>query len=201
MNRVIIQSLSLLLVAASAAPLWAEPASYESTVAPFFKQYCFRCHSADKQEGELRLDTLAREFGDELIAQDWGEVMFRINSGEMPPEDEKQPSAKEVGDVADWISARIAEGQAARMSKRGPVTLYRLSRDEYANTVYDLLGVHFDVHAPGAFNEDPRWHGFDRIGSLLSLSPSHVDRYFEAAEAVIAQAFPQQEPKTTTGRM
>ena len=45
--------------------------------------------------------------------------------------------------------------------------------------------MYFDVNLPGAFNEDPRWHGFERIGSMLSLSPSHVDRYFKAAETVL----------------
>jgi Protein of unknown function (DUF1587). len=48
---------------------------------------------------------------------------------------------------------------------------------------------------PGAFNDDPRWHGFDRIGSLLSLSPSHVDRYFKAAETVLDNAFPASLPR------
>jgi hypothetical protein len=76
------------------------------------------------------------------------------------------------------------------MAKRGPVTHYRLSLEEYGHTVYDLLSVYFDVNMPGAFNDDPRWHGFDRIGSLLSLSPSHVERYFKAAETVLDQAFP-----------
>ena len=76
-----------------------------------------------------------------------------------------------------------------RMAKRGPITHYRLSRRRIRPTVYDLLGVYFDVKMPGAFNEDPRWHGFDRIGSLLSLSPSQW-RYFSAAETVLDERFP-----------
>ena len=167
----------------------------------FFKKHCLRCHSIGKREGEFRLDNLSRDFGELLVAQAWDEVLFRINSGEMPPEDEPQPTVDEVGAVVDWISSRITEGRAARMARRGPVAHYRLSRDEYAYTVLDFLGVHFDVNAPGAFNEDPRWHGFDRIGSQLSLSPSHVDRYFEAAEKIIAAAFPERRPNLSTGRV
>ena len=166
----------------------------DKAVQPFFAKYCSRCHDAKKQEGKFRLDTLSRDFADMLIAQRWGEVLFRVNSGEMPPKDEPQPTQAELGDVADWISTHINEGRAARMAQRGPVSHYRLSRDEYANVVYDLLGVHFDARMPGALNEDPRWHGFDRIGSMLSLSPSHVSRYFAAAEAVLDQAFPAQVP-------
>ncbi|MFT4556767.1 MAG: hypothetical protein ACI92S_002119 [Planctomycetaceae bacterium] len=166
----------------------------DKAVQPFFAKYCSRCHDAKKQEGKFRLDTLSRDFADMLIAQRWGEVLFRVNSGEMPPKDEPQPTQAELGDVADWISTHINEGRAARMAQRGPVSHYRLSRDEYANVVYDLLGVHFDARMPGALNEDPRWHGFNRIGSMLSLSPSHVSRYFAAAETVLDQAFPTRVP-------
>lgn len=177
-----------------------EPAGFDSTVRPFFAKYCSRCHDAKKQEGEFRLDTLPRNFTEMLVAQRWGEVLFRVNSGEMPPKAEPQPTPAELGEVAEWISARIQEGRAARMAKRGPVSHYRLSRDEYANVVYDLLGVHFDARMPGALNEDPRWHGYDRIGSMLSLSPSHVNRYFAAAESVLNQAFPSRLPKTVRER-
>lgn len=180
------------------AAIAAEPVAFEKVVAPFFEKHCHRCHDAQKQKGDFRLDTLARDFTTMENAQRWAEVVFRVNSGEMPPEDEPQPSAAELGQAVDWLSAQLREGEAARMAKRGPVTHYRLSRDEYANTVYDLLGVIFDPNLPGAFNEDPRWHGHERIGSLLSLSPSHVDRYFKAAEAVLARAFPEKPAPTST---
>ena len=192
--------LGMLLVPASAAPAAENAVQFEEAVQPFFGKYCLRCHGAKKQEGKLRLDKLSRDFSDEGVAQLWAEVMFRINSGEMPPRKQPQPQPGELGQVADWISSRISEGRAARMARRGPVSLYRLSRKEYANVVYDLLGVHFDVRMPGALNEDPRWHGFDRIGSILSLSPSHVARYFSAAETVLDQAFPRRVAKSTKRR-
>lgn len=174
------------------------PGGFDQAVQPFFQTYCLRCHDAKKQEGEFRLDTLPREFTEELAAQRWAEVVFRMNSGEMPPKKEPQPEPQQLGATVDWLASRIKEGEAARMARRGPVAHYRLSREEYGHTVYDLLGVYFDVNLPGAFNEDPRWHGFDRIGSLLSLSPSHVDRYFRAAETVVARAFPDQQAKSQT---
>ncbi len=177
-----------------------EPAGFVAIAQPFFAKYCLRCHDAQKQEGKFRLDSLPRDFTDMGVAQRWGEVLFRVNSGEMPPKDEPQPDPKQLGELAEWISTRINEGRAARMAKRGPVAHYRLSRDEYANVVYDLLGVHFDARMSGALNEDPRWHGFDRIGAMLSLSPSHVGRYFKAAETVLNQAFPAQKPKSTKYR-
>jgi hypothetical protein len=175
-------------------------AAADAPTKAFFADHCVRCHGAEKQKGDFRLDALSADFSDLANAQRWAEVLFRINSGEMPPKKEPQPTADELGRAGDWISARIKEGEAARMAKRGPVAHYRLSRDEYANTIYDLLGVHYDVNLPGAFNEDPRWHGFERIGSMLSLSPSHVARYFKAAETVLERAFPESPAKAVKGR-
>jgi mono/diheme cytochrome c family protein len=168
----------------SAAP----PAEIDGPIEPFLQKYCLRCHNDRKQGGELRLDTLARDFGDAATARKWDEVIFRMNSGEMPPEGEPQPSADELGTIVDRLSTRLREGEAARMARRGPVAHYRLSRNEYQNTVYDLLGVYYDVNRPGVFNPDPLWHGFDHVGSMLSLSPSHVEHYFQAAEEILEGA-------------
>ena len=190
----------LLFVLATAHLRADEHANFEKVVAPLFGKYCLRCHDAKKQKGEFRLDTLARDFGTQQTAERWAEVLFRINSGEMPPKTEPQPTAEELGKVTEWISQRLKEGEAARMARRGPVALNRLSRDEYSKTVYDLLGVHFDPTMPGALNEDPRWHGFDRIGALLTLSPSHVERYFTSADMILQQAFPEQQPTSAINR-
>lgn len=178
----------------------SDNANFDAVIAPFFRIYCVRCHGESKQDGEFRLDNLSRDFTNQGIAQRWSEVVFRLNAGEMPPKKERQPKADELGQVVDWINTRISEGEAARMARRGPISHNRLSRDEYGHTIYDLLGVHFDVNLPGAFNEEPRWHGFDRIGSLLSLSPSHVERYFKAAEIVVSRAFPDKPVPSQTVR-
>jgi len=182
------------LIAAAWADLApaAVPDTFDAVMAPFFRTYCNRCHDGKVQKGEFRLDTLSRGFTLQAEAERWSEIRFRINSGEMPPKSEPQPKAEELAKIVEWISTRLAEGEAARLAKRGPIDYYRLSREEYANTIQDLLGVHYDPLVPGALNEDPRWHGFERIGSQLTLSPSHVERYLKAAEEVVESAFPEQ---------
>src|ERR1700735_1026698 len=76
------------------------------------------------------------------------------------------------------------------MPARPSVAHYRLSRKEYQNTVYDLLGVRYDPTKPGELNEDTLWHGFERLGSELSLSPSHVELYYRPADLILDRAFP-----------
>lgn len=156
----------------------------------FLTQHCIRCHGAQKSESDIRLDKLTRDFKLGADTHRWGEVLEKVNSGEMPPKKEPQPSQTEIAAFVTNLDTRLKEGRAARMAARPPVAHYRLSRKEYQNTVYDLLGVRYDPAKPGALNEDTLWHGYERIGSELSLSPSHVDRYYRAAEVVLDRAFP-----------
>jgi len=169
---------------ASAAP------NFDADVQPFLTQHCAACHNAEKQEGDFRIDVLSKDVGLKDSPQ-WAEVMERISSGEMPPEVvANPPSADEGAAIVEWLAARINEGEAARMSQRERVSFHRLSREEYVNTVYDLLGVHYDAGDPGGFTEDPEWRGFERIGAMLSLSAGHIEKYFNAAETVLAEAYP-----------
>src|SRR6185369_10580048 len=156
--------------------------------------HCMSCHDAESEKGDFRIDKLSTKVGLE-DNQQWLEVMERINSGEMPPKKvKKRPSAEESASIVAWISGKLKEGEAARMATRGRVSYNRLTRAEYVNTVQDLIGVHFDATDPGNFLEDPEWHGFDRIGSVLTLSPSNVEKYLNAAEVILAEAYPKQKP-------
>ncbi len=156
----------------------------------FLEKHCIRCHGSQKEEGDIRIDKLSRDFKLGADAHHWAEVLDKVNSGAMPPKKEPQPTQKEISDFVTSLDARLKEGRAARMAARPAVAHYRLSRKEYQNTVYDLLGVRYDPTKPGELNADTLWHGFERIGSELSLSPSHVDRYYRAAGLVLDRAFP-----------
>ncbi len=173
------------IVSVLIAPVVAqEPASFES----FLEENCIRCHGPEKEKGDLRIDQLSRDFKQGVDTHHWAEVIEQVNSGDMPPK--KQLTQEEIEAFITTLDARIKEGKAARMAARPAVAHYRLSRKEYQNTVYDLLGVRYDPAKPGELNEDTLWHGFERIGSELSLSPSHVDRYYRAADIVLDRAFP-----------
>lgn len=169
-------------------------AELDPTMDAFLEAHCIRCHDEDSEKGDFRIDNLSPKVGFENTPQ-WLEIMERINSGEMPPKKEKsQPKAEESALVVEWIAARMKEGESARLAARARVSYNRLTREEYVNTVRDLIGVHFDAADPGGLLEDEEWHGFERIGSVLNLSPSTVEKYFNAAEVVLAEAYPPEKP-------
>tara|TARA_R110002096_G_scaffold168538_4_gene339385 strand:- start:4732 stop:7164 length:2433 start_codon:yes stop_codon:yes gene_type:complete len=176
-------------VLASAGFSLAQP-NFEKDIQPFIETHCVRCHGDKKQKGDFRVDTLSREVGLKDTPY-WHEVMEKISSGEMPPDDEDVlPSVEESAAIVEWLAARIKEGESARMAQRDRVSYHRLTREEYVNTVRDLIGVEYDATDPGGLLEDPEWHGFERIGSVLTLSPTHIEKYMKAAEIVLDEAYP-----------
>lgn len=160
----------------------------------YLEQHCYDCHDGMTKKGDFRIDNLSPKIGFENTPQ-WLEIMERISSGEMPPKKVKtRPTAEESASIVDFLAARMKEGESARMAMQPRVSYNRLTRDEYVNTVRDLLGVQYDASDPGAFLEDPEWHGFERIGSVLTLSPSNVEKYLAAAETILAEAYPETAP-------
>jgi len=161
----------------------------------YFKAHCVECHRENSEQSDFRIDKLSVNVGFEDNPQ-WIEVMERINSGEMPPKDHnKRPSAASSAAIVEWIAERMKEGENARLAARGRVSYNRLSREEYVNTVRDLIGVQYDATDPGGILEDDEWRGFERLGSVMTLSPSNIEKYLTAAEVILAEAYPATKPK------
>lgn len=169
--------------------LMVTPVSAAEPFEAFLEKHCVRCHGSQKEEGDIHIERMSRDFKGGVDSHHWAEVLDKLNSGEMPPEDELQPTQDQIASFVTKLDSLLKEGRASRMAARPAVAHYRLSRKEYQNTVYDLLGVRYDSAKPGELNEDTLWHGYERIGSQLSLSPSHMDRYYRAADIVLNRAF------------
>lgn len=170
---------------AAEAVVPVDRAAYERTVAPFLKKFCADCHSGDKPEGEFGVDAqrLKYDFGDAAARGKWREVVNVLNSHEMPPEKEPQPTAVEVAAVVDWITAQAVKAEL--ILREQAVFLRRLNREEYRNTIRDLIGIDFD---PSGFPEDPAAGGFDNNGGALTMSPLHVEMYLGAAQQILDRA-------------
>jgi hypothetical protein len=162
----------------------------DTIVKPFFVEHCTKCHGEKKQKGDLRVDTLAINFDSPKVMGNWMEIMNRMNSGEMPPEKEPRPKGDDVVRVSEWITGQLLEAEAAQQSSGDRIAFCKLSREEYANSIRDLLGVTYDATDPAGLPEDPDWHGFQRIGSVLTFSPAHAEKYLAAAESVLDEALP-----------
>ncbi len=160
---------------------------------PFLSTYCLKCHGGDEPQGEFSLER------PELLAdgpqnrEQWEKVVEYLRGELMPPEDETRPEADLVKQVVAFIDVHFLEIDCEHASGSGPVTIRRLNRAEYANTIRDLLGI--DYQGAADFPSDDVGHGFDNMGDVLSLSPILMERYLAAAEEIAEQVIVADDPR------
>ena len=180
------------LTAQDSATLKPDEVGYRR-VAPFLKKYCIDCHGPDAQEGEFRIDQhLPNDFLNPAAKSKWSEVVNMLNSHEMPPEDSPQPSDREVARVVDWVTEQMTRAEYHR--RDSAIVLRRMNREEYRNTIRDLLAVDYN---PERFPQDPSAGGFDNNGGALTMSPLQIELYYEAAREILDLALVtgEQPPK------
>ena len=152
----------------------------------FLKEYCVECHNADKQKGKLRLDDIPFTLDTVQWADRWQKILNQVNSGEMPPEDAKQPGSTAKADFLEMLSGTLVTARKTIGDARGLITIRRLNRREYKNTLRDLLGVDLPV------NELPADGGagsFDTVGSSLFMSSDQFERYLALGRQAIDEHF------------
>ena len=111
----------------------------------------------------------------------------------MPPKDADQPSEVELQELRAILQAELATFDCEANARPGRVTLRRLNRAEYNNTVRDLLGV--DYRPADEFPSDDVGNGFDNIGDVLVIPPLLMEKYLAAAEQIVERTFANEELK------
>jgi mono/diheme cytochrome c family protein len=163
----------------------AEETGLDAAKQPFLKAHCLRCHGFDEAKGDFRLSQVGSDLALPSVFERWREIVDRVESGEMPPKEEPRPPENEVTAFVRQISARL-DAVASQRSAQGRVVLRRLNRVEYENTVRDLFGVNVSVKE--LLPEDAVAQGFDNVGAALNVSPVLIERYLDAADAVVTAA-------------
>ena len=166
---------------------FAETSAFVTDGLPFLQKHCVSCHGKDKQKGDFAL----HEFRDDLSVlrarKRWRDVAELVRSGEMPPDDKPQPSAEEKRRFLASVAGIFAKADAGKPDP-GRLTVRRLNRNEYNNTIRDLL--HIEFRPADDFPSDDVGHGFDNIADVLTVSPVLMERYLDAADKIAAQAIP-----------
>ena len=182
----------LLAASASANPVKATVEArvvassvFPNQIKPLLSRYCYNCHGEKKQKGDLSLQAFQDEAAVLANRKIWEKVLHHLRTGEMPPENKPQPSRSEREMMAGWIESRALQCDCDHPDP-GRVTLRRLNRAEYNNTIRDLVGV--DFKPADDFPADDSGYGFDNIGDVLALPPILLEKYLAAAEKVLDAA-------------
>lgn len=157
--------------------------------------HCIACHDPAGKKGGLDFTTVKSDLADRETTALWVRVHDRVAKGEMPPK-KPLPAAARNGFLAE-LSGELTR---ADLRAKGTV-LRRMNRNEYENTLRDMLGIRTDLAE--LLPEDGRSHGFDTVGEALDLSAIALQRYLDAATRAIDAAVrktPMPETQTLTVR-
>ncbi len=186
----------------------------------FFSAHCLDCHQGDDSSAGIDIATLLTTTAEEIEAsmgdrsskpasaddtvetyasedavKRWIRIYDQIRIGEMPPDDAQQPSQEERAS----IERSLFEWLQTSESKRAHVTLRRLNRREYENTVHDLFDISLSVMQK--LPADATVNGFDTVGDGLELSTEAMLAYLDASDVVLNAVFgPAVAPKTIEHR-
>ena len=148
--------------------------------------HCLSCHNAEKQKGKFRLDDLPFAISDNGTAERWQKVLNAVNSGEMPPEEEKQLPPNAKADFLEDLAKTMVIARRNLSDSRGVVTMRRLNRREYSNTLQALLGIRFEVKELPA---DTGAGTYDTAGSSLFMSGDQFEQYLDLGREAVAEAY------------
>ena len=169
----------------------------------FFAKHCQACHEGAEPKGDIELKSLSRDFSDQASREKWLLVLEQIKEGTMPPNEKPRPPGDAVKAITDWITSQVANAEAQENASEGRVVLRRLNRNEYENTVRDLLGVDIELERPAAAGSST--NGFDNSAEALHVSSFLLEQYLEAADKVLDAAIvngprPEMQKRRSTSR-
>ncbi len=162
-------------------------------VQTFLNAHCVECHGGKSKKADLALNVYKDELSilkDRKLIQ---RAIEMVHEGEMPPPKRPRPTDAEFAAFAHGVGAIFDEADRTAKPDPGRVTVRRLNRTEYNNTIRDLVGV--DFQPAEDFPSDDIGHGFDNIGDVLAISPVLMERYLAAAEAIVQRAIVVDPPK------
>lgn len=155
---------------------------YEKKIQPLIEKYCSGCHTGADAESGLAFNNFADAKSVFRQRRIWEKVAVRIDIGDMPPADSPQPSPEDRKILTSWIQSTLNDIDCGKTPNPGSVTLRRINRYEYRNSIRDLFNI--DYEPALGFPGDDVGYGFDNIADVLTLPPLLMDKYLTAAEEI-----------------
>ena len=178
----------MLAVAAVATGGSLRAAEADALIPSILERHCTACHGPQAQNANIRLDNLSTDTAsDRRAAETWHDVRNALNSGAMPPQGALQLSSADRTTLLGWLDGELSKHGDLASNVSGRVVMRRLNRNEYQNTMRDLLGLDIDFVKnlpPDEVSPD----GFTNNGESLRMSALQLEHYLAAAQNGLARA-------------
>ena len=184
---------ALLLLAGTAGAAQFEVALSQKHF-PLIESYCLDCHDGETQKGKVNLEALSFKVTTIEQAELWQKVLNAMNSGEMPPENKRQPKNAEKADFLDDLAQTMVLARKKLSDSGGKITMRRLNRREYQNTIEALTGVRLNVES---LPSDGGSGTFDTVGASQFISSDQFEQYLKLGRIAIDEVFERQKNLTS----
>ena len=178
--------LAMLLLTSSFAQSGEPTAQLPREHRALLEDYCFDCHDTEMQEGKVDLETLPLHITTIEQAELWQKVLHAMNASEMPPEDKRQPDSAAKADFLDALAQTMVAARRSLSDTGGKITMRRLNRREYRNSIKSLTGVNLDV---SNLPSDGGVGGFDTVGASQFISSDQFEQYLKLGRTAVDEVF------------
>ena len=161
-------------------------ASFERDIQPLLANNCTACHNDQLASGGLDLAKFSTASSIIQHRDGWERIVQKVRTGEMPPEGLPRLPVAQIETLVKFVQGEFEKADRNVKPDPGRVTARRLNRNEYSNTIRDLLAV--DFRAERDFPTDDSGHGFDNMSDVLTISPVLMEKYIAAAERIASRA-------------
>lgn len=157
------------------------PLVNSKVLAGFFQEHCVKCHGKQKQNSGVRLDRLDPRITNHASLTKWQDVLDVLNTGDMPPEDQKQPKKDELTSVIGLITDNISSASKRLAATGGVIKMRHLTKREYLGSMKDLFGD----EVPHDILPNDVSGSFDTNGSQQFFSLKQYENFYEAGKELV----------------
>lgn len=164
----------------------ADLQTFDARIKPLLQTFCVDCHSGKRPKANIALDTIDPDLINGQDFDHWEDIREAFNTGEMPPEDQPQPSAEQRRLMAQWLDREFKKVALQQTSKpRGRVR--RLTRYELQHALEDLLHISVAKQIEALPEEGASTKtGLKNSSQLLMISSPHLEAYLNTIMSIIA---------------
>ncbi len=162
---------------------------FKLKIQPILQENCQECHRTGDPKGGVNLELF--ESVDQIVqrGQLWLKIIHQIKTRQMPPDTKDPLTEDEYQTLVQGIDKILLNSLKSNNPNR--IVVRRLSHAEYQYSIEDLFSVSFDAksHFP---SDGSGGGGFDNQARALYMTPLKLERYYEAADAIVNQLYNDQ---------
>ena len=182
------------LVLSAAAVALAIVAPAQDVQKAVVNRYCLGCHNEKLKSGNFswtKIDVAHAE----QSAEETERAIRMLHAGMMPPPGAPRPDAAATNALISYLEHGIDRAAGVHPYPGAPA-LHRLNRNEYRNSIRDLLRL--DVDVASLLPPDDMSHGFDNMSDVLRVSPALMEGYIRAGDRISREAVGDPQVSATT---